>query len=127
MLTLNWHLAREHSPNFELCRALHRRFVRNSANGLSVTFPRRVLSTKARIDKRLSDTWTDPPARLRHYQTESDPDSVASNRPAPWSRPGWRQNILRLRPTRYRDTRYESPDRATSLRPAQGTHSPARP
>jgi hypothetical protein len=80
MLNLNWHLAREHSPNFELCRALHRRFVRNSANGLSLTFPRRVLSTKARIDKRLSDTWTDPPARPRHYQTESDPGSVVSNR-----------------------------------------------
>src|SRR5260370_2243015 len=37
MLNLQWHLAREHS-NFELCRARHRRFLRNSANGLSLTF-----------------------------------------------------------------------------------------
>ena len=59
-------------------------------------FPHRAISTMAHFGKRPSNTWTDPAARPRPYQTENDPYNVASNRLALLSFPYWRQNILRI-------------------------------
>jgi hypothetical protein len=60
--------ARERSPNSEPCGALHRKFVRSSATGLFGTFPRRVTSTKARIDGIPSHAWTYSVRRRRQKQ-----------------------------------------------------------
>src|ERR1051325_6140358 len=71
MLNLHSYLARGHSSKFEPCDALHRNSARCSATDFAGRFPHRPSSTDARNDGRLSNIWTDPPARPRPCQTET--------------------------------------------------------